>query len=237
MRRRTEACVRVGALLALCASAPSPVTAQQYVTDDAAISEFRACQLQLWYGQRSSWVLPVCTPAPDLELSVGFIAVSKDGANGHVEYVAQAKTALPGLRTNAVTTGFVFGTGRDPGLLGPRRPSTNVYAYVPASVSLAGNRLRVHENVGWFYEERHAHRRHALTLGARADLALTSRVTAVAEAYGAGGNRAEFQAGIRTWFRSSRQVQLDVSYGAELRTGRDGPGWTVGLTLVTPPFL
>ena len=66
-----------GAAAVLSVTAASGLEAQQYVTDDAAITEYRGCQIQMWHGERSSWVLPVCTLVPRLELSLGLIAVWK----------------------------------------------------------------------------------------------------------------------------------------------------------------
>ena len=221
-------------------------SAQQYVTDDAALTEYRACQFQMWAGQRSTWMLPVCTPLPDVELSLGFIAVWRDGSNGHFEYVAQAKTAFRALRSDSWGAGFVLGTGRDPALAGTTAQAYNLYAYLPVSRSFAHDALVLDENLGAIYERRERRGRSAVTWAARADSRLTRHLTAVTEVYGAHGlgdggysAPAEFQAGLRVWLRAGH-AQLDTSYGGLLRgprAGKDGAGWTIGLTLITPPFL
>jgi hypothetical protein len=65
---------------------------------------------------------------------------------------------------------------------------------------------------------------------------------AVLEAYGAEGAAGadpEFQVGLRAFPRPDA-VQVDLSYGGFLRArdfGRRAAGWTLGLTLATPPFL
>jgi hypothetical protein len=86
------------ATVLLAFAAPSVASAQQYITDDAAITQYRACQLQVWYGERSSSALPVCTPIRNLEMSLGLIAVWADEGDGRPEYVAQVKTLLPHLQ-------------------------------------------------------------------------------------------------------------------------------------------
>ena len=230
--------------------APS-LSAQQYITDDAALTEHRACQIQMWHGQRASWVLPVCTPVRNVELSLGFIAVWEDGTgDGHFEYVVQGKTLLKPLVADGWGAGFVAGTGRDPALASTNPDVRTVYAYVPLSRSLAGDRVLLHQNTGWLYQragdEQEWRGRHALTWAARVDVALGGSRgaaqfpgVAVVEVYGAEGAAGadpEFQVGVRP-FPRPEAVQVDLSWGGLLRSGTRAAGWTVGLTLMTPPFL
>lgn len=228
---------------------------QQYITDDAAITERNGCQIQMWHGQRASWVLPVCTPARNAEISVGFIAVWEDGADGHFEYVVQGKTLFRPLTKNGWGAGFVVGAGRDPALASTDPELRSYYAYVPFSVSLASDRVVLHQNTGWLYQrsgdERRFRGRHALTWAARADVevgqlrmpGLTdgARVPllVIMETYGAqgaAGARPEFQIGLRSFIRPET-VQVDVSWGGLLNSGRRAAGWTIGLMIVIPPFL
>lgn len=193
----------------------------------------------MWHGQRSSWVLPVCTPLNNVELSVGFIAVWDDGAKGHFEYVLQAKTLLKPLETNGWGAGLVIGTGRDPALASTAAQQSTLYAFIPLSLSLAGDAVVLHQNTGWLHTSVEGREADALTWAARGEVRLRRYVHGVAEVYGAEGSArapAEFQAGVRAAVRPER-VQLDLSYGRRLRTGRRGQGWTLGLTLTTPPFL
>jgi hypothetical protein len=223
--------------------------AQQYITDDAGLTADRACQIQTWFGQRASWVLPVCTPVHNVELSLGFIAVRRDAdGRGHFEYVVQAKTLVRPVRPGRWGAGLVVGAGRDPALAGTSPDVRTYYTYVPVSRAFFGDRVLVHQNAGWLYQRSGAERsfggRHALTWAARADVALGGPrrgppLVAVVEAYGAegaAGADAEFQAGVRAFPRRDA-VQLDLSYGGFVRTGRRAAGWTLGLTLATPPFL
>ncbi len=231
------------ALAAAALAAPARARAQQYITDDAEVTEARACQIQMWHGERASWVLPVCAPAHNLELSLGFIAVWRDGAGGHFEYAAQAKTLFRALRPDGWGAGLVAGTGRDPALATTADKTSTVFAYVPVSRAFAGTRLVVHQNAGWLYQRQGGGGGHALTWAARADYRAARRLALVAEVYGTeavgrGGSTApaEFQAGARSWLRPD-VVQVDLSYGGRLRDGRVAAGWTLGLALVTPPFL
>ena len=244
------ACARVGRAAALALGlallTARPVRAQQYITDDAGVTEYRACQVQMWAGQRSSWVLPVCTPIPDLELSLGFIAVWRDGGDGHFEYVAQAKTSFRAPRKDGWGAGLVVGTGRDPAFAGVGNPTYNLYSYVPLTISLDHDRVLLDENLGGLYNRAGGRGGSAVTWASRVDVATVRRLTLVAEAYGErglGGShldaRPEFQAGVRKWLRTDH-VQLDLSYGGALDgryRGTHGAGFTAGLTLIAPPFL
>jgi len=184
-------------------------------------------------------VLPVCTPIDNLELSAGFIAVWDDGADGHFEYVLQAKTLVKPLESNDWGAGLVAGLGRDPALASTAEQVASVYAYVPLSRSFADDRIVLHQNTGWLWQRGAGRGRHAVTWAGRGEVVLRRHLLVVGELYGAEGGAgvpAEFQTGVRAFARPGR-VQLDLSYGGLIRTGRDGAGWTIGLTLITPPFL
>lgn len=151
--------------LALLALTRPHAAAQQYSTDDATITECRACQIQMWHGQRSSWLLPVCTIGRDLEPSLGFVAVWKDGADGHFEYTAQVKTLARPLTTDSWGAGLAVGILRDPGFTSTGTQAYAVYAYIPVSRSLACDRVVLHQNTGWLFQIRQGEGRHAFLWG------------------------------------------------------------------------
>ena len=224
--------------------------AQQYITDDAALTEFRACQLQMWHGERSSWLLPVCTPVKNLELSLGLIEVWHDSTNGHhLEYIAQAKTLFKPLATDSWGAGLVFGYGRPLTSVGTTH-TYSMYAYIPISESLWHDRLILDQNLGLFHGRHGHYGDNSYAWAVRGDGLLAGRIgnglVAVMEIYGAeriyrksAHTTTEYQAGLRTWLRPDR-IQVDLSRGRTLWrpfATSGGAGWTIGLTLVTPPFL
>jgi hypothetical protein len=73
---------------------PTPAATQQFVTDDAGIVDFRACQLEGWHGESASWVLPACQPIRHLEITAGVGFIPENGSRA-VEYVLQAKHVPP----------------------------------------------------------------------------------------------------------------------------------------------
>ncbi|HUQ48365.1 MAG TPA: hypothetical protein VM053_09005 [Gemmatimonadaceae bacterium] len=217
---------------------PSVSGSQQYVTDDAALTEYRACLIQLWHGERSSWALPACTPLHDLEVSAGLVAVWKDEGDGHPEYVAQLKSILFRNKGGRFGVGLVVGTGRDPGLSDVRAPGWNVYTYLPATVSFFSERLLVHNNIGYLYDHRTGHENdhQSLTVAVRTDVSLRKYFVVVGEIYDSSDSEAEFQIGARAWTRPGK-VQIDLSYGGLLTRWERAAGWTLGLALATPPIL
>ncbi len=233
-----EAWARLAIAGLVVLASPSASAGQQYITDDAAITEFRACQIQVWHGQRSSWALPVCTPFRNLEMSFGLIAVWKDEGDGHPEYVAQLKSVLIPRTNRRWGVGLVLGTGRDPGLSGIRSVGTNIYAYVPVTVSFFGERLMLHTNIGSVYDHRRGddNDHQWLTTANRAEVSLRKYFVVVGEIFDSAGSDAEYQIGVRAWGRPGR-VQLDLSYGGVLLNSGQGAGWTLGVALTTPPVL
>lgn len=217
---------------------PSMSGGQQYITDDAAITEFRACQIQVWHGQRSSWALPVCTPFRNLEVSAGLIAVWKDEGDGHPEYVVQIKSVLIPMNARPWGLGFILGTGRDPGLSGIREAGANIYTYLPLTTSFLNGRLLLHNNIGYLYDHRTGpeNDRQLLTIASRADVSLRKHLVVVGEIYDSAGSEVEFQVGVRAWGRPGK-VQFDLSYGGFVKRAGQAAGWTLGLALTTTPII
>ena len=238
-RARLTTCV----VLLLGARATS-LAAQQWVTDDADITDYRACAFQMWHGQRASWMEPSCTPLHNLELSLGFVAVWEEQGGGRFEYEMQGKTRLRRLHTNSWGASFVVGYGRAPSFTGTVvDQGFSVFSYVPVSVSLWSDRLIVNANAGWAYEHRADVGGNAVSWALRGDLRVRKLVTLIGEVYGAKGvgtnapdTPGEYQLGARVWARPNR-VEIDFSYGGLLVARERGPGWTLALTLITPPFL
>jgi hypothetical protein len=167
--------------------------AQQFVTDDAAIVDRDACQVEAWYAQPATWVLPACQLVRHLELTAGIGRVEvRDGVH-ELRYVFQAKTPFRQQEVHGFGLGAVAGVGLDPlGQVVARRIDA-VFAYVPLSIAGADGRVVLHQNIGWAYASEpletdvtgaQGERRHALTWGMRIDVALAERLTAIAELFG-----------------------------------------------------
>lgn len=229
--------------LAAALLAPRTATAQQFVTDDAAVVDRRACQLEAWHGEVASWILPACQFIPNLELTAG-IGFLEHGDGRDTEYVVQGKYLLRELTPGGFGTGLVAGVGLDPlaQVMGGLR---GVFAYVPVSVSLGADRVVLHANLGWHWERDehehdgvvHAEAHHVLTWAARGDLLLRvagERFTVIGEVFGEDRLLPEYQVGLRTELVPDRLL-VDVSWGGHSQDDLRGAGWTAGLAW-TPPW-
>jgi hypothetical protein len=217
--------------------------AQQFVTDDAAVVERDACQVEAWHAQRATWVLPACHLLRNLELTAGIGRVEVRQDVHEARYVFQAKTLFRQQEVHGFGLGAVAGVGLDPlGQIVARRIDA-VFAYVPLSIAAADGRVALHQNVGWAYASEPletdaigaaGERRHALTWGMRIDVALAERLTAIAELFGQSRLSPEYQAGLRVALVRERLL-ADVSYTASAAGGTPG-AFAIGVAWTPPPW-
>lgn len=135
----------------LCLSSLLPTvawTGRPLFTDDAGLTEGRACQLEAWWqGSENThewWALPACNPFGNFELTAGLTALKPDGADRVQSYLVQGKTLVRPLEIGSYGFGVAFGITRpDQGRGG------SDYAYVPLSILLSTGATVVHANLGW----------------------------------------------------------------------------------------
>jgi hypothetical protein len=242
----------VGRVLVACALAPllwlaalAEASAQQFVTDDAGTVGFRACQLEGWYGESASWILPACEFVRNLEITAGVGFLPENGTHD-TEYVLQGKYLLRQLTTGDIGVGVVAGLGFGPLSQVVGNGVAGVFAYVPVGLSLVADRLILHANLGWHFDRNdhddHAHeqaeRHHALAWAARADVLLPvpgERVTLIGELFGQNRVRPEYQVGLRTTIIPDR-LDFDLSWGGHTAAALPGAGWAAGVAWTPPPF-
>jgi hypothetical protein len=222
----------IARLACLLTALPSALPAQQFVVDDVAIVEFRACQVEAWHGEAASWIVPACHFIPNVELSAGIGFVGHGGRD--VEYVLPAKYMHIEPRPGGVGAGFVIGLGLGPLSQVTRDGVGGVFGYLPVTASIGDDRLLLHANPGARYDRGGrdhgdgAH--HALTGGVRGDLALpvaADRFTLIGELFGEDRGRPEYQIGLRSAVLRDR-LAVDVSWGGHAARGVRGIGWTFG---------
>ncbi|MFN7183634.1 MAG: hypothetical protein ACK4MZ_05525 [Thermomonas haemolytica] len=202
------------------------------VVDDAGIVAPGSCQLESWVRQARSggeaWALPACNLGGDLELTVGGAALSARGARTDGDVLAQAKTMLRPLEGGGWGVALAAG-----GIRHLEAGTTDLYAYVPATLSLAGDALLVHANLGWLREG--TSRRDHLSWGVGSEWQLAPRTSLLAETFGQDAGRPSWQAGIRQWLRPER-LQLDATCGNRLGGGA-GQRWVaIGLRWLPKPW-
>jgi len=226
-------------ILAASMGSPSPLVAQQYVVDDAAIVDRGTCQIEAWHGRRASWILPACQPVRNLEVAIGVGFIDDGEGARETEYAVEAKTLFRPLSPGSWGLGLVVGVGPNPSAVTGERRLADVYAFVPASLAIGSDRLILHGNLGWAWERDavdhgdHTHEEdgHHLTWGARADLSVVPFVSLITEFAGEDDSRPEYQTGLRLHLPDAG-VEMDVTWGGSLERGLRGAGWTVGVQFV-----
>lgn len=201
-------------------------------TDDAGIVDVGACQLELWgefaRDSRSLWINPGCNPFGQTEFSLGGARVHPDdGARFHV-LSGQVKHALREM--TAIQTGFAVALG------GERVRTERAHAVQVngiASVPLVGQSRVVHLNLGARHEREPGQARTRAIWGAALDVAATETVRVALESFGASGERANWQLGVRHALVADR-VQLDASVGSPFGRWDAERVFTVGVVIVAP---
>jgi hypothetical protein len=217
-------------LMLFFSGATSTASGQQMVVDDAGVTEFRAFQLEAWYGTEESWILPAFSPVRGLELAAG-AAITEDETFA----VTEAKYMFRAPAKNRAGFGLVAGA--------LFAPFGEFYTYVPVTLPLFEERVVLHGNAGYMLERfeidhgdhTHTHEDHFFTWGARADVALAGPVTLLGELFGANDETPDFQVGLRLEILPGL-LEMDFTYGNNFSRESSGLGFTAGLAWTPPPF-
>ena len=231
---------------------PLPVLAgRPLVTDDAGLTEAKACQLEAWIQRTDAvhelWVLPACNLFGNFEIAAGGTRFRMDDGDWQSAYLLQGKTLLKHLAPNSYGIGLAFGglianrSTKGPeissGLLADasasETASDNFYAYVPVSLSLHKGAVVAHFNLGWNWER--GSNAHSITWGMAAVTDPTARWSMFAELYGDDRTNPYVHTGASYELIANR-VQLDITFGRQLADAPDTAFYSLGLNLYFPPF-
>jgi hypothetical protein len=226
--------------LALAALPAAPAqAARPMVTDDARIVDRGACQLESWVrsfrnGAQERWALPGCNPFGGFEITLGGARLHPSDEPARSVFQGQVKTLLRPLATDDWGWGIAFGT------LNTLPRSTvdgrnHPYFYLPVSVSTLADRLVLHVNVGATRGPESGRDVQGIW-GVGLEWAMHPRALLVAETYGVTGERVQGQVGLRLWALPER-VQVDATWGGQQGPGGVGHWFSIGLRLLSPPFL
>ncbi len=222
----------LAALLALANAGPAQA-ARPLNTDDARIVDPGACQLESWArSNRDStelWALPGCNFSGNLELTLGGARLHDAGGSHTMSLVLQGKTVIKPLTTNSWGWAAALGGANDPGT-----GSRDVYVYLPVSLSLMDDRAFLHLNLGAKREG--VEHRKQLTWGLAAEHQISDRVGLIGETFAQDKGRPFAQLGMRYWVIRD-QVQIDTTAGNRLSSGAGERWFSIGLRLLSPPFL
>jgi hypothetical protein len=228
-------------LTALCLLLAHPsYAARPFITDDARVVDAGACQLEAWRkfnrDGHESWAFPACNFTGNLEFTLGAnqIDVADEDRKTH-DYYLQGKTLFKPLQPNGYGIGLVAGVVFRRDTIEEEKTLHNLYSYIPVSFSFRDDLLVVHTNLGVLHDR--SEHRGFLTYGVGGELEMTKKIYGIGEVYGNHDVSLSYQVGVRYWVVPNRW-QFDVTYG-EQRNNEDFDGrwFTVGLRLISPPFL
>lgn len=233
MNRRPLAALIAALLLNPAVAYP----ARPMITDDARTVDSYACQVESWVrtnrGSREYWALPACNFTGNLELTLGGSRSSDATGSETSDIVLQGKTLLKPLETNGYGIALAAGYAAHPAAQSGHALG-DPYFYVPVSFSFADDRVVLHTNAG----ARHVRDedKGRATWGLGSETMLTPRVYLIAETFGETRANASYQLGIRYWIVPSH-VQIDTTYGNQYGNKTDARWFSVGLRLLSVPFL
>lgn len=234
-----SACMRVVALRTLvigtCAVLTLPAHAgRPLATDDAAIVETSACQLEAWTertrSDRSNRINAGCNPFATTEFSLGAARVAHDAVSFTVQQW-QIKQLLRAYDETQI--GFAVALGGD---RVRRADQHGSFATAMTTLPLAAEARLLHLNLGVQNEHQGRQRRSRATWGAAFDAEAMPATRASLESFGIPGERANWQLGLRHEL-VSRHVQIDASVGSAIGRWRDSRVVTLGLVFAGPAFL
>lgn len=212
--------------------------ARPMVTDDARVVDPKSCQLESWVRMNRAsteyWMLPGCNFSGRVELSAGGARGHNDSSTVTSDIVYQAKALLRPLVADGWGLAATVGTVRHPAIDRRGNLLGDTYVNLPVSMSFRQDRQVLHLNAGWLHDKASGHER--VTWGVGSETWLGERSQLIAESYGQAGHAPYYQTGLRWWLRPQR-VQVDATAGGQFGEGGDARWLSVGLRLLSPPFL
>lgn len=219
--------------VAILAANTTAHAARPMIVDDARIVDPKACQVESWAKKKSDstelWALPACNFTGNLELTMGGASTREGGRASTTDIVMQGKTLLKTLETNGWGIGLAAGTVRR-----PVAETRDWYSYMLNSFSFLDDVLIVHTNVGVYREGETF--RNLKTGGVGTEIRVAPQTWLIAETFGQGEDRPFHQVGVRHWLVPNH-VQIDATYGNRNGGGMGERWFTVGLRLISLPFL
>lgn len=224
-------------------TALSPVAhaGRPMATDDAAVLDDGACQLEAWTehssGANTSWLNPGCNPFGSTEFALGLARQQdrKDSTNNSSLNSWQIKHLLRAYDEQQV--GFAVSTGGQ-----HTRVSADNAIFIKgiATFPLRGDSLLTHVNLGGIRQRDQQSNQYRGTWGVALDGEILAATRASLETFGMTGGgdaaRTNWQLGLRRALIPGR-LQLDASIGSPFGRWSGERIVTLGLVFVTPAFM
>ncbi|MFZ5594440.1 MAG: hypothetical protein ACOY4D_09335 [Pseudomonadota bacterium] len=223
----------IALFLPLAANAARPM-----ITDDARVVDTKACQAESWVKFNKNgeeyWALPACNFTGNFELTLGGAVGKDETGSSATDIVFQGKTLLKPLKTNGYGVGLAFGYVAHSAINPNRNLLGDFYGYVPVSFSFEEDRHVLHTNLGFL----HSREKNTvnMTWGLGMEIQAVSNLFVIAETFGQSQGEFYYQAGLRYWIMPGH-IQLDTTYGDRFGWGGDSRWFSIGLRLISAPFL
>jgi hypothetical protein len=223
----------LGALLAaasLQAQAGRPLG-----TEDAAVLEDKACQLEAWIDRSRvdtrAWAVPACNFGWGIEWQAGFARVRENGGFAFSESYVQGKRVFTHPAQGRVGFGVVAGVARIV-RRDTHRGWEDPFAIVPVTWEPVEGSA-IHFNLGWSRDRGSAS--DSTLWGIAGEHSLSQRWTLVAEALGTDRDRPSGRIGARV----NAAKGLDFDFTVVARSGGSSANryLSIGFTWASSPFL
>ncbi len=234
-RRRRNRKLKAVLAAAFCAAAASTAHAgRPMATDDAAVLDEGACQLEAWTehssGLNTSWLNPSCNPFGSTEFALG-AAHQQDRRDSSANTALMSWQIKHLLRAyDAQQTGFAIATG---GQHARASGDNEIFVKGITTLPLRGESVLAHLNAGGIHQRDQRGGNYRGTWGMALDAEVSAGTRASIETFGVTSTGANWQLGLRRELIPGR-LQLDASIGSPFGRWPQGRIVTLGLVFVTP---
>ena len=226
---------RAAAVLVVAAAPLFTHAGRPLTTEDVAVVEDKACQLESWIDRTrdatQGWVVPACNFGAGIEWQAGFARTHEDSRSMFSSAYVQAKKVLREPEPAGWGLGVVLGLVRSP-LRSSHRGYEDPYAIAVITVPTPAGTL-IHGNAGWSHDRER--RASTTTWGLAAEHPIAERWFAVGEAFGDDRTNPFYRAGVRV--TATKGLDFDLTVVTRPGGSRADRYLSAGLTWQGPPFL
>lgn len=222
------------ALMAVCVLVVSPLNAgRPLITDDAAVVDAGACQIESWFEQganvSSRWINPSCNPFGGTEIAFAMATTRETGEPSSRIQLLQAKQLLRAFDDNQAGYAIAVGAER-------QQRDHQFFVNGISTIPLNSEAQLLHVNLGLVTDRSQDQRDTRVSWGGAYDHRLGENTRAAVESFGQLGQRPNWQVGMLHEVVPG-SLQIDASLGSEFGQWRDTRLVSVGFVWFSPVFL
>lgn len=226
---------RAAAVLVVAAAPLFTHAGRPLSTEDVAVVEDKACQLESWIDRSrdatQAWAVPACNFGAGIEWQAGFARTREQSRQRFSSAYVQGKKVVREPQEGTLGLGLVIGLNRTP-LRNSWRGWDDPYV-TGVITAMFGATTLVHANYGWSRDR--SRRADTGTWGLAGEHAVTERWSAVAEVFGDDRASPFYRAGVRV--TATKGLDFDLTVVTRHAGARADRYLSAGLTWQGPPFL